>query len=64
LEARTVAVPDAFDAMTSSRPHHEAVPLEEALSEMERGRGKQFDPKILEIFLAEKIYKLNGENKG
>jgi HD-GYP domain-containing protein (c-di-GMP phosphodiesterase class II) len=50
--------------MTSSRPHHEAVPLEEALSEMERGRGKQFDPKILEIFLAEKIYKLNGENKG
>jgi response regulator RpfG family c-di-GMP phosphodiesterase len=64
LEARTVAVPDAFDAMTSSRPHHGAMPLEEALSEMERGKGKQFDPKILEIFLGEKIYKFNGENKG
>ena len=64
LEARTVAVPDAFDAMTSSRPHHGAISLEEALSEMERGKGKQFDPRILEIFLGEKIYKLNGENKG
>ena len=64
LEARTVAVPDAFDAMTSSRPHHGAISLEEALSEMERGKGKQFDPRILEIFLGEKIYKFNGENKG
>ena len=63
LEARTVAVPDAFDAMTSSRPHHEGMPLEKALSEMERGRGRQFDPKILGIFLDEKIYRLNGENK-
>ena len=63
LEARTVAVPDAFDAMTSSRPHHEAMPLAEALSEMEKGKGKQFDPKILEIFLGEKIYKFNGEDQ-
>jgi putative nucleotidyltransferase with HDIG domain len=64
LEARTVAVPDAFDAMTTSRPHHEAMSYEKALSEMERGKGKQFDPKILEIFLDEKIYKFNGGNKG
>jgi response regulator RpfG family c-di-GMP phosphodiesterase len=64
LEARTVAVPDAFDAMTTSRPHHEAMSYEEALSEMERGKGKQFDPKILEIFLDEKIHKLNGGNNG
>jgi HD-GYP domain-containing protein (c-di-GMP phosphodiesterase class II) len=40
------------------------MPLREALSEMERGSGKQFDPKILGIFLDEKIYRLNGENKG
>jgi putative nucleotidyltransferase with HDIG domain len=64
LEARTVAVPDAFDAMTTSRPHREAMPYEEALLEMERGKGKQFDPKILEIFLDEKINKLNGGNSG
>ncbi len=63
LEARIVTVPDAFDAMTSSRPHHEGMPLEEALSEMEKGRSKQFDPRILEIFLNEKIYRFNAENK-
>jgi putative nucleotidyltransferase with HDIG domain len=57
LEARIIGVPDAFDAMTSLRPHCEAMPLKEALKEMEKGRGKQFDPHILEIFLREKIYK-------
>jgi len=48
-------VPDAFDAMTSSRPHRKALPLNEALAEMERGKGKQFDPQVLEVFLREKI---------
>jgi len=57
LEARIIGVPDAFDAMTSLRPHREVMPLKEALKEMEKGRGKQFDPQVLEIFLREKIYK-------
>jgi putative two-component system response regulator len=57
LEARIIGVPDAFDAMTSLRPHREAMPLKEALKEMEKGRGKQFDPQVLKIFLREKIYK-------
>jgi putative two-component system response regulator len=56
LEARIIAVPDAFDAMTSLRPHRRASPLEDVLLEMEKGKGKQFDPHILEIFLKEKIY--------
>jgi putative nucleotidyltransferase with HDIG domain len=56
LEARIIAVPDAFDAMTSVRPHQGTLPLKDTLSEMEQGKGKQFDPKILEIFLNEKIY--------
>jgi putative two-component system response regulator len=56
LEARIIAVPDAFDAMTSLRPHRRASPLEDVLLEMEKGKGKQFDPQILEIFLKEKIY--------
>jgi putative nucleotidyltransferase with HDIG domain len=56
LEARIIAVPDAFDAMTSVRPHRGTLPLKDTLSEMEQGKGKQFDPKILEIFLNEKIY--------
>jgi len=56
LEARIIAVPDAFDAMAGLRPHREAMALEDILLEMERYKEKQFDPKILEIFLQEKIY--------
>lgn len=56
LEARIIAVPDAFDAMASLRPHRRAMSLEDILLEMEKYKGKQFDPNILEIFLKEKIY--------
>jgi len=58
LEARIIAVPDAFDAMASLRPHRNAMPLKDILLEMEEYKGKQFDPKMLGIFLKEKIYKL------
>jgi putative nucleotidyltransferase with HDIG domain len=58
LEARIIAVPDAFDAMTSVRPHRGMMPLQDVLMELEKCKGTQFDPKILEIFLNEKIYKL------
>jgi HD-GYP domain-containing protein (c-di-GMP phosphodiesterase class II) len=56
LGARIIAVADSFDAMTSLRPHRRALPLEEVFAEMEKGKGKQFEPQILEIFLKEKIY--------
>ena len=56
LEARIIAVADAFDAMTSLRPHRMAMPLEDVIVEMQEEKGKQFDPNILEIFLMEKIY--------
>ena len=56
LEARIIAVSDAFDAMTSLRPHRKAMPVEDVILEMEKGKGRQFDPQILEIFLNEKIY--------
>jgi len=58
LEARIIAVPDAFDAMTSARPHRGMMPLQDVLMELEKCKGTQFDPRILEIFLHEKIYKL------
>jgi len=57
IEARIIMVPDAFDAMTSVRPHRGRMILEDVLSELERCKGKQFDPEIVEIFLKEKIYK-------
>jgi HD-GYP domain-containing protein (c-di-GMP phosphodiesterase class II) len=56
LEARIIAVSDAFDAMTSLRSHRRAFPVNEVIDELERGKEKQFDPQILEIFLKEKIY--------
>jgi len=39
------------------RPHRGILSLEDALGELKGGEGKQFDPKILDIFLREKIYK-------
>ena len=56
LEARIVAMPDAFDAMINERPHRRALRVDEVIDEMEKGKGKQFDPHILEIFLRERIY--------
>ncbi len=58
LEARIITVPDAFDAMTSVRPHSQSRPLQDVLMKLEEGKRKQFDPQILEIFLREKIYRL------
>jgi putative two-component system response regulator len=57
LEARIIAVPDAFDAMTSVRPHRRAMSPDDVLAEMEKWKGKQFDPQILGIFINEKIYR-------
>jgi putative nucleotidyltransferase with HDIG domain len=51
LEARVLAVADAFDAMTSDRPYRRALTHEEALAEVERCAGSQFDPRIAQVFL-------------
>ena len=52
LEARILAVVDAFDAMTHERAYRKAMSREEALAELERGAGTQFDPAVVEVFLA------------
>jgi HD-GYP domain-containing protein (c-di-GMP phosphodiesterase class II) len=51
-EARLLAVVDAFDAMTSTRPYRRALPAARALMEIERCAGSQFDPAMAEAFLA------------
>jgi putative nucleotidyltransferase with HDIG domain len=51
VEARVLAIADAFDAMTSDRPYRSALSREEALAEVERCAGTQFDPKIARVFL-------------
>jgi putative nucleotidyltransferase with HDIG domain len=50
--ARLLAVVDAFDAMTSTRPYRRALPTLNALAEIERCAGTQFDPDIAQAFLS------------
>ena len=52
LEARLLSVADAFDAMTSLRSYRPMRPREEAFAELEREAGKQFDPVVVDAFLA------------
>lgn len=51
IEGRIVAVVDTFDALTHKRPYKDAWPLEEAVAEIRRQTGTQFDPMIAEAFL-------------
>lgn len=51
LMGRIIAVADAFDAMTSERPYRSARTQEEAIAELKRCSGSQFDPIIVEVFL-------------
>jgi HD-GYP domain-containing protein (c-di-GMP phosphodiesterase class II) len=52
LEARILAVVDCYDAMTSDRPYRAALAPEEAVSEVDRCSGTQFDPDVALAFLA------------
>jgi HD-GYP domain-containing protein (c-di-GMP phosphodiesterase class II) len=47
LEARILAVADAYEAMTSDRPYRAALPLEAAREELRRGAGRQFDGEVV-----------------
>ena len=51
LIARIIAVADAFDAMTTSRPYRKKKSSEEAIQELKRCSGTQFDPIIVSAFL-------------
>jgi len=53
-EARIFAVADALDAMTGQRPYRAPVDWDEAIAEVRRGRGKQFDPDVVDsLFICE-----------
>jgi HD domain len=51
LGARIIAVVDAFDAMTTTRPYREALPVASAIAELRRERGHQFDQSVVDAFL-------------
>jgi putative two-component system response regulator len=52
IEARIVSIVDSFDAMLSVRPYKKAMPLEEVLDIIREGRGKHYDPDIVDVFMA------------
>jgi cyclic di-GMP phosphodiesterase len=52
IEARIVAVADAFDAMTTERPYRDSRPPEVAVAELRRVAGTQLDPDAVEAFVA------------
>jgi HD-GYP domain-containing protein (c-di-GMP phosphodiesterase class II) len=51
LEARILAIADAFDAMISPRPYRRALSHEQALVEVQEGAGTQFDPVAADLFV-------------
>jgi diguanylate cyclase (GGDEF)-like protein len=52
LESRIIAVCDAYDAMVSRRPYRAPVTHEQALAELRRCAGSQFDSRVVEAFIA------------
>ena len=51
VSSRVIAVVDAFVAMTTDRPYQRAVPAEQALVELRRHAGTQFDAVVVEAFV-------------
>jgi len=52
IGARIFAVADTLDAMISDRPYRKALPISAAREEIERFSGKQFDPRVVHVFLS------------
>jgi putative nucleotidyltransferase with HDIG domain len=51
LEARIISVADAFDAMTSARSYRKVLSRQEAIHELTRCSGTQFDPEVIDVFV-------------
>jgi HD-GYP domain-containing protein (c-di-GMP phosphodiesterase class II) len=63
LLGRILAVADAFSAMTTSRPYRRPLSTVQALAEIERGLGTQFDPSLGALFVSLQRQLLGGERR-
>jgi diguanylate cyclase (GGDEF)-like protein len=52
LGARIIAVSDAYEAMVTGRPYRDAISVEDTLEELRRCSGSQFDPRVVDAFMA------------
>lgn len=57
LAGRIAAICDVFDALTSARPYKNAWPIEHATAELQRQKGRHFDPDLVDVFV-EKLPKI------
>ncbi|MEA2621605.1 MAG: cyclic di-GMP phosphodiesterase [Chloroflexota bacterium] len=53
IGARIVTVVDSYDAIVNDRPYRAGRSPEEAMDELRRGRGSQFDPDVVELFISQ-----------
>lgn len=51
LNARIIGIADTFDAMTANRIYRKQLDMDYVLNELEKGRGTQFDPELVDIML-------------
>lgn len=51
IEARILTVTDSFEAMISARPYRKALTFKQAISELKKCSGSQFDPKVVQAFI-------------
>jgi HD-GYP domain-containing protein (c-di-GMP phosphodiesterase class II) len=58
-----IAVADSFDAMTSHRPYRRALPAAQAATILRDGRGRQWDPSLVDAFLRSIADQLETERK-
>lgn len=56
LFSRIISVADSFEAMTANRPYRKGMSVEDAIKEIERCKGTQFDPDIAETFIHHQLY--------
>ena len=52
IRARIISIADAYDAMISERPYRKPLSHEEAIAEIKKHTGKQFDPNLVKVFLS------------
>ncbi len=64
IEGRITAVADVYDALSNARPYKPAFPPEKCFKILRKGRGKHFDPRVVDAFLARKedILKIQSQN--
>jgi putative two-component system response regulator len=65
IEGRITAIADVFDALSSKRPYKDAYPIERCFEILREGRGKHFDPELLDVFLSRRadIERIQLENR-